>query len=103
VRNLNPQPTMTTPSSCSSYLTAGTIHNCVVYDIDSISEGEGNGGESVTEPDTEPHDDEQWDIGPENQLGLPENQHWGVHLSDFDGSRESNKGGFLFNCRNNLG
>jgi hypothetical protein len=95
---------MTTPSSRSSYLTAGTIRNCVVYDIDSISEGEGNGGESVTEPDTEPHDDEQWDIGPENQLGLPENQHCGVHLSDFDGSGESNEEGeFLFNCRDNLG
>ena len=88
---------MTTPSSHSSYLTAGTIRNRIVYDIDSISEGVGNGGESVTEPDTEPHDDEQWDIGPENQ-------HWGVHLLDFDGSGESNKEGeFLFNCRDSLG
>ena len=93
---------MTSPSSNSSYdFTTGTTRNCIVYDIDSISEGEGNGGESVTEPETEPHDDE--DYGPENQLGLPENQHWGVRLSDFDGSRESEKQGeFLFSCRDGL-
>lgn len=102
MRNLNPQPTMTIPSSHN--LAASTIRNRVVYDIDSISEGEANGIESVTEPDTEPHDDEQSDFGPENQLGLPENQHWDVHLSDFDGSGESNKQGeFLFSCRDSLG
>jgi hypothetical protein len=95
---------MTIPSSHSSYnLTAGTIRNCAVYDIDNISEGEDNGGESVTEPDTEPHGD-QSDYGPENQLGLPENQYWGVRFSDFDGSKESNKQGeSLFSCRDGLG
>ena len=92
---------MTIPSSQSSYNpTPGTIHNCVMYDIDNISKGEGNDEESVTEPDTEPHDDMPSDYGPENQLGLPENQYWGVHFSDFDGSKESNKqGAFLFSCR----
>ena len=95
---------MTIPSSHFPYnLTTGTFHKHIVYDIDTISEAEGNGAESVTEPDTEPHD-EQLDIGPENQLGLPENQHWGVHLSDFDGSMESNKQGeFLFSCKDGLG
>ena len=34
------------PSSCN--LTAGTIRNCIVYDIDNISEREINSGESVT-------------------------------------------------------
>ena len=95
---------MTIPSSYFPYnITAGTFHKRVVYDIDTISEAEGNGAESVTEPDTEPHD-EQSDIRPENQLGLPENQHWGVCLSDFDGSMESNKQGeFLFSCKDGLG
>jgi hypothetical protein len=104
VRNVNPQPTMTILSSHSSYnLTAGTILNRVVYDIDNISEGESNGGESVTEPDTEPHGNKHSDYRPENQLGLPENQYWGVHLSDFDGSEESDKSEFLFSCRDGLG
>ena len=40
-------------SSCSSSnCTAGTTCNCIVYDIDDISEGKSNRGESVTEPDT---------------------------------------------------
>ena len=106
MRNLNPQPTMTTPSSCSLYLTAGTIRNCIVYDIDSISEGEGNGEESMTEPDTEPHDDKESDYGPENQLGLLENQCWGVRFLDLDGNEESNKQGEflqLFSCKDGLG
>jgi hypothetical protein len=96
---------MTIPSSHSSYnLTAGTIRKCIMYDIDSISKGEANGVESVTEPDTEPHDDKQSDFRPENQLGLLENQHWDVSLLDFDGSGESNKQGeFLFSCRDSLG
>ena len=95
---------MIIPSSHFPYnLTAGTFHKRIVYDIDTISEAEGNSAESVTEPDTEPHD-EQSDIGPENQLGLPDNQHWGVRLSDFDGSTESNKQGeSLFSCKDGLG
>ena len=45
---------MTILSSHFPYnLTTGTFHKCVVYDIDTISEAEGNGAESVTEPDTE--------------------------------------------------
>ena len=46
---------------------------------------------------------EHWDsiYWPENQLGLPENQYWGVHSSDFD--EESNKQGeLMFNCRDGL-
>ena len=77
---------MTILSSHSfSNLTTGTVHNCTVDDIDNISEG--NDGESVTEPDTEePHSDRQSDSSytywPENQLGLPENNYWGIHFSD---------------------
>jgi hypothetical protein len=94
---------MTISSVCSSHkLTADTIRNHVVYDIDNISEGEDNGGESVTESNTEPHGNKESDHGPENQLGLPENQ--GVCFSDFDRTEESNKQGeFLFSCRGDLG
>jgi hypothetical protein len=96
---------MTILSSHSSYnLTAGTILNCIVYDIDNISKGESNGRESATEPNTEPHGNKHSDYRPDNQLGLPENQYWGVRLSDFDGSEESDKEGeFLFSCRDGLG
>ena len=105
MRNLNPQPTMTilSPHS-SSNLTTGTVHNCTVDDIDNISKG--NDRESVTEPDTEePHSDKWSDSSytywPENQLGLPENNYWGVCFSDFD--EESNEQcEFLFNCRDSL-
>ena len=95
---------MTILSSHFPYnLTAGIFHKRIVYDIDTISEAEGNGAESVTEPDTGAHD-EQLDIRPENQLGLLENQYWGVRLSHFDGSTESNKQGeFLFSCKDGLG
>jgi hypothetical protein len=94
---------MTIPSFPSSRnLTAGTIRNRVVYDIDDISKGEINGRESVTESETEPHGNEESDYGPENQLGLPENQ--GVRFSGFDLGKESNKQGeFLFSCRGGLG
>ena len=86
----------------SRNLTAGTIRNRVVYDIDNISKREINGGESVTESETEPHGDEELDYGPENQLGLPENQ--GVRFSGFDRGKESNEQGeFLFSCRGGLG
>ena len=89
----------------SSNLTTGTVRNHTVIDIDDISKGERNDGESRTEPDIEPHGNEQsdWDYEPENQLGLPEYQYWGtgVHFSDFD--QESNKKGeFLFNSRDGL-
>jgi len=87
-------------SHSSSNHTTGTTCNHVVYDIDNISEGKSNGGKSVTEPDT--HDD-QLDYRPQNQLGLPENQYWGVHFLDVDSNKESNKQGeFLFNYRDGL-
>ena len=84
----------------SSDLTTGTVHNCTVDDIDDISEG--NDGESVTEPDTEePHSnkwsDSSYTYWPENQLGLPENNYWGVCFSDSNKQHE-----FLFNCRDGL-
>ena len=103
MRNLNPQSTMTILSFPSSRnLTGGTIRNHVVYDIDDISECEINGRESVTESKTEPHGDKESDYGPENQLGLPENQS--VHFSGFDHGKESNEQGeFLFSCRGGLG
>ena len=91
-------------SHSSSNLTTDTVHNCTVDDIDDISEG--NDGENVTEPDTEePHSnkwsDSSYTYWPENQLGLPENNYWGVCFSDFD--EESNKQHeFLFNCRDGL-
>jgi hypothetical protein len=94
---------MTTPSShLPSNPTVGTIRNCVVYDIDDISEGK----DSVTEPDIEPHDDGELDCGPENQLGLLGNQCWGVCFSDLDDNEESNKQGEflqLFSCKDGLG
>jgi len=87
-------------SHSSSNHTTGTTCNHVMYDIDDISKGESNGGESVTEPNT--HDD-QSDYRPQNQLGLLENQYWGVCFSDFDSNKESNKQGeFLFNYRDGL-
>jgi hypothetical protein len=94
---------MTILSVHSSHkLTADTIHNHIVYDIDNISKGEDNGGESATESDTEPHGNDKSDYGPENRLVLPENQ--GVHFSNFDHTEESNKQGeFLFSCRGGLG
>jgi hypothetical protein len=94
---------MMIPSFPSSHnLTTSTIHNHIVYDIDDITKGEINGGESVNESETEPHGDKELDYGPENQLGLPENQ--GVHFSGFDCGKESNEQGeFLFSCRGGLG
>jgi hypothetical protein len=77
-----------------------------VYDIDNISEGEGNGKESMTESDTEPHDNKESDYRPENQLGQLENQCWGVCFLELDGNKESNKQGEflqLFSCKDGLG
>ena len=80
-------------SHSSSNLTTGTVHNCTVDEIDDICKG--NDRESVTEPNTEePHSNKWSDLSytywPENQLGLPENNYWGIHFSDFDEESNTN-------------
>lgn len=66
--------------------TTNTVRNLVVYDIDSMSEGHTAG--SVTEPESELEDgvimgEKDWDLSPQNQLGLPENQYWNANPQDF--------------------
>ena len=67
------------------------IHNRA-RSVISISDGNSDVAESVTEPDTEPDR-----YSPENQLGLPENRAW-VDCADVSNASEAS-GKHWFDCR----
>jgi hypothetical protein len=74
---------------------SNTIHHPAIHSraksIISISDGNSDLGESLTEPDTE------LDYMPENQLGLPENRVWVDHPDVSNVSEASGKR--WFDCR----
>ena len=80
-----------TANQKSSLVHRPAIHNRA-RSVISISDGNSDVAESVTEPDTEPEHDL-----PENQLGLPENRVWVDHPDVCNVSEASGK--HWFDCR----
>jgi hypothetical protein len=87
----NPQRTRMTTNRKSSLVHHPAIHNRA-RSVISISDGNSDVAESVTEPETD-HDR----FSPENQLGLPENRVWVDHPDVCNVSETGGK--HWFDCR----